>query len=225
MHRALHPPVLCLVSDRRRLPGASLDTLVSLCRAAALAGILLIQIREPDLDSRTLLDLTGRVLEATSGTDAAVVVNDRPDVALAAGAHGVHLRGDSVAAERVRAIAPSGFLIGRSVHERAEAVRAGAGVDYLVMGTVFATPGKRDRSRLAGLQGLEAACRDAEVPVLAIGGMSADVLPRVAAAGAAGIAAVRLFSDAAGDADWETAGLRLAGLVDAARDAFKGQQS
>ncbi len=79
-------------------------------------------------------------MTAVKGTRTRILVNDRLDVALAAGAHGVHLRGDSMPASRARSLAPIGFLIGRSVHSVDEAVRrhADGGVDYLLFGAVFA---------------------------------------------------------------------------------------
>ena len=108
----------------------------------------------------------------------------------------MHLRADSYPAGRVRAVAPPGFVVGRSVHDAAEAaqvVREGA-VDYIVFGTVFATPSKPAGHRIAGLQGLAAAVAAARpVPVLAIGGVSAEMVPALRAAGAAGLAAIGLF--------------------------------
>ena len=96
-----------------------------------------------------------RAVAAVRGTRARILVNDRPDVALAAGAHGVHLRGDSAPARRVRAAVPPSFLIGRSVHSLDEIAQVSdeGSVDYLLFGTVFATASKPDRpaSGIAGL--------------------------------------------------------------------------
>ena len=96
--------MICLVTDRRRLSIAAddIDRLVDLVAAAARAGIDLIQIRERDLDARQLAALVRRCVDAVEGTGTKVLVNDRADVAIAAGAHGVHLRGDSIAAPAVR---------------------------------------------------------------------------------------------------------------------------
>jgi thiamine-phosphate diphosphorylase len=118
-------------------------------------------------------------------------------VALAAGAHGVHLRAASMPASRVRRISPPGFLIGRSVHSRDEAatVCEGGGLDYLLFGTVFATPSKPGRTP-AGPKALAEVVATAAVPVLAVGGVSPDNLGKVAAAGAAGFAAIGLFAAA-----------------------------
>lgn len=197
------------------------DNLVALARAGAQAGVGLIQIREPDLEARALFDLTLRILEATAETAAAVVVNERVDLAIAAGAHGVHLRADSAGARRVRAIAASGFLIGQSVHSPREAAAAEeAGVDYMVMGTVYPSRSKPGVAALAGLAGLGEVCRAVHVPVLAIGGVTADRAGEVARAGAAGVAAIGLFTDVFSAAGGRDAGVRLAQMVQAMTGTF-----
>lgn len=197
--------MICLVTDRRRLsPGAAAndaaDRLVELVAAAAIAGVGLIQIRERDLGARDLTSLARRCVDAVRGTDTKVVVNDRADVALAAGAHGVHLRSDSVDATTVRRLLPPGAIVGRSVHGlvEVEAVARAGGVDYLVLGTLFQTPSKDPAHRLTTLDDLEAACRSTAVPVLAIGGMTVQRAAAVARAGAGGLAAIGLFIPAAG---------------------------
>lgn len=214
MPSALRRPVVCLVTDRRRLPGPGLDGVVSLAGAAARAGVGLIQIREPDLEGRVLRDLACRILDATAGTGAAVVVNDRIDVAIAAHAHGVHLRADSVNADRVRGMAPAGFLIGQSVHAADQAVAAEqSGVDYIVMGTIYPTRSKAAETPLAGIDGVMETCRAVRVPVLAIGGVTLDRLPELADAGAAGIAAIGLFTDVLAGASGQDLEASLAHLV------------
>jgi thiamine-phosphate diphosphorylase len=192
-------PILYLVTDRRRLarePGAAANAAVAAqVRAAAAAGVDWVQVRERDLSARELLALVECCLEAVAGTSARVLVNDRVDVALAAAAHGVHLRGDSIEAPRVRDVAPPGFLVGRSVHDEAEArlVAARGGLDFLVLGTVFGTVSKPAGTPALGLGVLGRVCEVVDLPVLAIGGVSLDRLPGVIAAGAAGAAAIGLF--------------------------------
>ena len=188
-------PVLCLVTDRARCGGT--DRLVDLAGRAAAAGVHLVQVRERDLDARALHDLVAACVAAVKGTRTRVLVNDRFDVALAAGADGVHLPSSGVAARRLRALAPPGFLIGRSVHavdEATAAVRDG-GLDFVVFGTVFASASKPGVPP-AGLTALRAVAASVPVPVLAIGGITLDRLPAVAATGAAGIAAIGFFADA-----------------------------
>jgi thiamine-phosphate pyrophosphorylase len=187
--------------------------LVDRIGAAARAGVHLVQIRQPGFEGAALMELVAAAVRAVRGTRARVLVNDRLDVALAAGAHGVHLRGDSMPATRVRAIAPPAFIIGRSVHSREEAEEAtgGGGLDYLIFGTVFSTSSKPDL-RSAGVTALAAACARVPLPVLAIGGMVPERLGPVAASGAAGFAAIGLFADCALDA--------LPRVISRAADAF-----
>jgi thiamine-phosphate pyrophosphorylase len=195
---------LCLVTDRRRRP------VLDQCREGVDAGIDMIQVRERGLDDGALASLVTELVRLTRGTSTRVIVNDRLDVALACRADGVHLRGDSIPPEAARSIAPEGFLIGRSVHREQEA-KALAGVDYLIAGTVFPTSSKPGLTEWLGVEGLARICRSAAVPVLAIGGVTADRLPDVAAAGAAGIAGIGLFAGG---------GRPLADVVAAARSAW-----
>lgn len=197
--------ILCLVTDRRRRP------VLDHCRDAVRAGVDLIQIREPGLESPELLSLTVKVVDMARDTPTRVVVNDRLDVALASGAHGVHLRGDSIPPDRARSMAPPGFLIGRSVHGADEAVIAARDVDYMMAGTVFPTASKPGLRQHLGLAGLAAIVRAVPVPVLAIGGVSMERIEALAATGAAGMAGIGLFDAEAED---------LAGVVREARRQF-----
>ena len=208
MTPGLPRPLICLVTDRHRVRPAGTVSLVRLASRAAAAGVDIIQVREPGLDDRQLAGLVRATVEAVAGTPARVVVNDRTDLALATGAHGVHLRADSVNAARVRGLVPAGFLVGRSVHSRPEAVAAGRSVDYLVAGTIYATPSKPEGGPLLGLEGLREVVRAVDVPVLAIGGVGTDKAGDLAASGAAGVAAIGVFADArtdASDADLDRA--------------------
>ena len=189
------PPIICLVTDGRlAATGPGMDSIA----AAARAGVDLIQIREPGLDDRVLLNVVRAALAATAGTRARVVVNDRVDVALAAGAAGVHLRSTSYSAARARHVTPPGFLIGRSVHNMDEAEQAEqqGGSDYLIFGTVFASGRKPAGHRVAGPVALRSICALVSLPVLAIGGITPSLAPQIAAAGASGLAGIGLFADA-----------------------------
>jgi thiamine-phosphate pyrophosphorylase len=187
-------PVLCFVTDRRRFGASWEDALIGRVRAAALEGVHLIQVRERDLDGGPLTRLVTACVDAVRGTTTRVVLNDRLDVAVAAGAHGVHLRGDSFSASRIRACAPRSFLIGRSVHSVSDAVMAAedTAINYLIFGTVFATRSKADRPA-AGLRELAAVARATRLPVLAIGGMTSARIADVMGAGAAGVAGISMF--------------------------------
>jgi thiamine-phosphate pyrophosphorylase len=189
---------ICLVTDRLRLAGAGAAPvaaracLAAQARYAVEAGIDLLQVRERDLEAGELASLVRALLAITRGTPTRLVVNDRVDVALACGADGVHLRGDSVPVAAARRIVPPGFLIGRSVHGVEDAV-ASAAADYLIAGTAFATASKPGQVRVLGVEGLRSIANAVDRPVLAIGGILGDRLREVAAAGAAGFAAIGMF--------------------------------
>jgi thiamine-phosphate pyrophosphorylase len=189
---------LCLVTDRRRLttPDAPLEEarrcLLAQARHAVAARLDLIQLRERDLEAADLAAIARELVAATRGSATRLVVNDRLDVALACGADGVHLRADSITIAAVRRLAPRGFLVGRSVHRVDDAAEAGD-ADYLIAGTVFASQSKPSMRALLSIEGLRAIVSSVAVPVLAIGGITADRCDEVAAAGAAGVAAIEMF--------------------------------
>lgn len=172
----------------------AIDAVLSRVAAAAEAGVDIVYLREPDLPVARLFDLTAACVALTRRTDTFVVVNDRVDVALAAGADGVHLRSDSFSAQEARFLAPPAFIVGRSVHRPDElASERVATVDYLIAGTVFPTRSKPPDHALLGLNGLAHLVHSAAIPVLAIGGVRLDLVGAVAATGAAGLAAIDLF--------------------------------
>lgn len=181
------------VTDRRRF-GLTPDALVEAASRASRAGADVIQVREPDLTDAALVALVRRIVAGVR-EGARVLVNDRADVAIAAGAAGVHLRADSAPASRVRAFTPPGFIVGRSVHslEEIDAAVAGGGCDYLTFGTVFPSAGKPAGHPIAGLDRLADACRRSPLPIVAIGGITPDREMDLARAGAAGLAAVGWF--------------------------------
>jgi len=176
-------------------------TLHDCIRQSAAAGAGWIQIREKDLDSRSLVELARFAVAETRGSSARVLVNDRLDVALAANAGGVHLGEKSLPLETVtewrRTTGRLDFLIGVSCHslESARAAERG-GADYIFYGPVFATPSKAEFGAPQGTERLREVCASVGIPVLAIGGVNVDNAHECIAAGAAGIAAIRLFQDA-----------------------------
>jgi len=186
-------PIICVVTDGH---GDVVRTL-ALIHAATDVSVDLIQIREPDLPDRALIDLTRAACDAVRGTAVRVLVNDRLHVALAAGAHGVQLRSRSFSAARGRMAAGDAFLIGRSVHdlEEAVAVEDEGGCDYLLFGTLFASANKPSGHRTAGLEALREVCARVKLPVVAIGGITAVNSGPVRAAGAAGVAGISLFDN------------------------------
>jgi thiamine-phosphate pyrophosphorylase len=195
--------------------------LLAQARHAVDAGIDYLQIRERDLEAGALAELIDELVGLARGSSTRILVNDRFDVAIACGAAGVHLRGDSVPAAAIRRTAPPPFVVGVSVHSLDEAVAAAPSVDYIVAGTVWPTPSKaQDASaRLLGVDGLARIAAAVHVPVLAIGGVTLERLPDAARAGAAGAAAIGLLmSDSADGEGCRARSLRA--IVDTARAVF-----
>lgn len=197
--------MLCLVTDRRRLgtalgleSGAWIEALQVQVAAAAEAGIDLVQVRERDLEAGALVPLVRALVGGIRHTSTRLLVNDRLDVALAAGAAGVHLKEQSFPTAAVRAATGPEFWVGRSVHDPAGAAMAG-NVDYLIAGTVRPTVSKPLATTLgwAGLSRVVTAA--AGRPVLAIGGIDVSSMSFVAASGAAGVAAIGAFVPEAGE--------------------------
>jgi thiamine-phosphate pyrophosphorylase len=164
--------------------------------ALAAAEVDAVQLREKELGDRELFQLARRVVDLAAGR-LAVLVNGRADLALAAGAAGVHLPATGLPAPPLRRRCGRDFLIGRSTHRPEEVVFAREeGCDYAFFGPLRPTPSKDRQAEVPGLAGLAAACREG-LPVLALGGVETlDDLEAAAAAGAAGVAGIRAFRDA-----------------------------
>ncbi|HMF57736.1 MAG TPA: thiamine phosphate synthase [Pyrinomonadaceae bacterium] len=171
--------------------------ILHLVEAAVQAGISLIQLREKNLNAGTLFELTRRAAAITKDSASHLLVNDRADIALAAGADGVQLTVNSLPADSIRRSFGEQFLIGVSTHSLDEAHRASnLGADFAVFGPVFDTPSKRAYGEPLGLYRLrEAAQALAPFPLLAIGGITLENLYTTLRAGAKGVAAIRLFDD------------------------------
>lgn len=203
--------LLCYVTDRHLLNrSASLYDLLGHVERAAAAGIDWIQIREKDLSAGDLAHFTRRAIAAchhrapgNKTQPPEIIVNDRIDVALAAGASGVHLTGASIPpAETVQWLrsgnAPENFSVGVSCHSFTDAVAAEkAGANYIFFGPVYETPSKINLGEPQGLGKLSEACRGVRIPVLAIGGVTETNAAACIHAGASGIAAIRLFQQIA----------------------------
>lgn len=202
--------MVCYVTDRKAFaaadPAAALRA--SIYRAIV-ARVDWVQIREKDLSGRELLVLAKAAVDAAAENRGAralatkVIVNDRIDVALAAGAAGVHLGGESLAADEVvrwcrGGNAPAEFLIGVSCHSVGGVIEAeAAGASYAIFGPVFDTPSKRPFGSPQGIAKLAEACRAVRIPVIAVGGVDQRNAAECLRAGAAGIAAIRLLQNAA----------------------------
>ena len=168
---------------------------------AAKAGVDWIQIREKDLSGRELAKLAGQAILG-AGSGSSVLLNDRVDIACAAGATGVHLGENSLPVSEARKLVDKGgaranFLVGVSIHSFEAAMQAEqAGADYVIFGPVYTTPSKASFGEPQGVQRLKEICNRLTIPVLAIGGITLENAGECVVAGAAGIAAIRLFQDA-----------------------------
>ena len=157
---------------------------------AAAAGVEMIQIRAKELSGRPLSELVRRAVAARRS--AAILVNTRIDVALACGAQGVHLPAGSIAPDRIRAIAPSGFLIGASCHRLDELRLAeNEGADFAVYGPIFPTTSKS--SPPIGLEAMREAARVVRLPIYALGGVHWTNAEECLEAGADGVAGISMF--------------------------------
>jgi thiamine-phosphate pyrophosphorylase len=209
---AANQPIVCYVTDRKSLnpavAQAGTSEILENIRGALEAGADWVQIREKDLIARELLELTLQAVQMAGGRGggnpgpARIMINDRLDVALAAGAHGVHLGHDSLAAGDVTrwcraGNVPADFAIGVSCHSLEEARKAeSAKADYIFFGPVFETPSKVQFGAPQGLVKLAEVCgATPNMKVVAIGGVNAENAASCIQAGAAGIAAIRMFQD------------------------------
>lgn len=193
---SLPVPIIYPITSGKTSPH-DFSEILRLVRAAVDADTPLFQIREKSLHARSLYELVARATEITHGSRTRLLVNDRSDIARAAGADGVHLTTQSLPVDVVRSLFGSEFLIGVSTHslEEARAARAG-GADFVVFGPVFETESKRAYGEPQGLSKLaEVAHELGEFPVVAIGGITLDNVDECFHAGARGIAAIRMLND------------------------------
>jgi len=205
-------PVFCYVTDRRSLPlatsGDAQHLLLESVERAAAAGTDWIQLREKDYSGREWEELLGEALLRAKRANPAtrILVNDRMDLALACGAGGVHLSENGlpvVDACRLRDDyfsrhgGDDNFLIGVSCHTLGSALSAArAGADYIYFSPIFFTPSKANYGPPQGVGKLGQICRAVvPVPVIAIGGITPENAKECFAAGATGVAAIRMFQE------------------------------
>jgi thiamine-phosphate pyrophosphorylase len=198
------------VLDAARLyaitPDAEPDAVVRLVGAVLRGGADIVQLRHKTLARGTLLHLARRLAAIVHDAGRLFIVNDHLDIALLAGADGVHLGADDLPLEAARRVAGEGFVIGASANTPELARRAVvAGADYIGAGPAFATAVKPEKA-VIGPQGVAAVTAAVAVPVFAIGGVEAANLDQLLAAGVHRVCVIRGLAEAA---DPEVAARRL----------------
>jgi thiamine-phosphate pyrophosphorylase len=180
---------LYAITDRKLI--TRYTSLITAVSQALSGGVRAIQLREKDLETRELLKLTFKMRELTYKYDAKLFINDRFDVALAAGADGVHLTQNSIPAEEVRKTVRKKLLIGVSTHSLKEAKDAEKeGADFITFGPVYRTQSKIKYGRPVGLDALRQVCRQMKLPVFALGGIKTGRIKKVQDAGAYGVSMI-----------------------------------
>ena len=202
-------PCLCLVTDKKLCSDGSLVDRVA---AAVKGGVDMVQLREKDMPVGELMELA-LTLRSVTRNKALLVINDRLDVALAAGADGLQLPQDSLSVRHARQVAPPQLLVGKSVHDLESAeLAAREGASYLVLGTIFPTASKPGAAT-GGLPHVSEVASRLDCPILAIGGVDSSNIASAIGAGARGVAVV---SAILGALDPEEAARELKGAMIAA---------
>jgi len=185
------------------------DGLRARAERAVNGGATMIQLRLKDADARTLVEVAKALVRALPRVP--VIVNDRLDVALVAGAAGVHVGPDDLPAAAVRRLVPEGFVVGASVGSDAEIVLA-RGADYVGIGPLYETASKPDAGRAIGPVAFARLAKACRIPAVAIGGIDASNAGAAIRAGAAGVAVIRAVF---GAPDPEGAARAIRAAVDA----------
>lgn len=189
-------PVTCLITrgEATDADPASLEAVLNVVRSATADGVSIIQIREKQLSAHSLFELVSAAATITAGTETKLLVNDRPDIAIAAKIDGVHLTSTSLPVESVRKVFGNDIIIGVSVHSAEEAFSAADNrADLVLLGPIFATPGK---GRPLGTTALkEVAGKIGECELIALGGIDHSNCRESLNAGASGVAAIRSLNE------------------------------
>jgi thiamine-phosphate pyrophosphorylase len=192
-------PLVCLITTGESSPenfSESRDQILDAIAGAARERVSMVQIREKALTARQLFELSKEAARITASSTTTLFVNGRPDIALEAGADGVHLPSDGLPAAAVKNAFGNRLLIGVSTHSLRDIEEAReSGADFVTFGPVFATPGKGEPQ---GVDMLARVCVAMHgFPVIAVGGVDGSNFRSIFDAGAAGFAAIRFLNDAA----------------------------
>jgi thiamine-phosphate pyrophosphorylase len=184
---------LHVITNLRECRDESLSTI----RSVLEAGAPVVQVRAKGVSDRELFELTSRVVDLCAAHDAACIVNDRVDVALATGARGAHLGADDLPVDAARALLGDEAILGATARDAAAArAHQAHGASYLGVGPCFATRSKTGLPDPLGCEGLRAVAGAVDVPVIAIAGVTAERIPELLAAGAHGVAVIGAVWDA-----------------------------
>ena len=202
---------LYLVTDRALCGGRPLEEVVA---QAVAGGVTCVQLREKDLSTRAFVELAGALQRLLAPAGVPLIINDRLDVALAAGADGLHVGQEDMPCALVRRFMGPRAVIGLSVETWADVERAqDQDVDYLGISPVFPTPTKTDTKAAWGLEGIRRIRAFSRHPLVAIGGLNPANAAAAVQAGADGIAVV---SAICASAEPRLAARDLAGRIEAA---------
>lgn len=186
---------LYLITDRHQTGGRPLAEVV---RRALEGGVRAVQLREKDLSGAALYRLACELRRLTSDFDARLIINDRPDIAQASGADGVHIGVNSLPVAAVRRLLGEGKTIGYSAHGIDEALNAQAeGADFVTFGPLYHTPSKASYGEPCGVRKLADAASALRIPVIALGGISLATVAEALSADVRGIAVISAILAAA----------------------------
>ncbi len=180
---------LYLITDRKFF-SSSTEFVKSVGEALA-AGVKAVQLREKDLPTRELLDMSYKFRELTARFGARLFINDRLDIALSVDADGIHLGRSGIPIREVRRIGGPGLMIGCSTHSVTEAMEAEKdGADFITYGPLFPTPSKLKYGEPVGLNSLREVKKEVGLPIFGIGGIKSENIEDVINSGASGVALI-----------------------------------
>ncbi|MDR0601029.1 MAG: thiamine phosphate synthase [Treponema sp.] len=209
--------LLYLCTDRGLFPGP----IAGAVEEAIAGGVTMVQIREKDTSTRDFYRIALEVKEVTDRLHIPLVINDRLDIALAAGASGLHIGASDLPLKEARRLAGSMF-IGVSASTAEEAVEAErGGADYIGAGAVYPTGSKADAGEAIGIAGLADICAAVNIPVVGIGGVNALNAAEVMKAGASGIAVISAILSQDGI---RAAAQALRTVLEAERQEMRGRE-